>query len=114
MRITINKEEAEELKKLINSRSRIKLGRIVKEIEEQENRTISDKLKSGAETARKKRTEDTKKKIESAINLLEIGNQKITVYSVSKLAGVSFNTCKKENIKEMIEKREETRVKRNK
>jgi adenylate kinase family enzyme len=114
MRITINKEQATELKKLIKSRSPIKLKSIVEEIELQENKEVSSKLISGASKAREKRSKDTNKKIENAINTLEFENKKITVYSVSKLAGVSFNTCNKQNIKEMINNREEVRIKRNK
>lgn len=112
MRITINSEQAKELKKLIKSRSPIKLKDILDEIEEQENKAISPKLIKGMDKARLKRTKDTNKKIESAINTLEFENKKITVYSVSKEARVSFNTCNKGNVKEMIEKREETRIKR--
>jgi hypothetical protein len=111
MRITINQDQAKELKKLIKSRSPIKLKSILDEIEEQENKKVSTKLIKGMENARNKRSKDTNKKIEAAINLLDFENKKITVYSVSKLSKTSFNTCNKENIKEIIESREERRIK---
>jgi len=108
MRIMIDDKEVFELKSgnVPNS--------ILIKIEREENKEVSEKLLKGINKAREKRTNNTNKKIENAINTLYMENKKITVYSVSKLAGVSFNTCKKDKIKEMIEKREEARTKNNK
>jgi len=47
------------------------------------------------EEARKKRSNDTKAKIQNAINLLRIEGKETTPYQVAKTAGISFVTAKK-------------------
>jgi uncharacterized membrane protein len=41
------------------------------------------------------RTQKAKEKIENAINILRMENRPITIYSVSKESGVSYNTASK-------------------
>jgi tagatose-1,6-bisphosphate aldolase len=58
-------------------------------------RKSTDKVKSATEIATKKRIDSAKKKIQDAINMLRLENKKITYYSISKQADVSYNTVKK-------------------
>jgi tagatose-1,6-bisphosphate aldolase len=58
-------------------------------------RKSTDKVKSATEIATKKRSDNAKEKIQNAINLLKMENKKITYYSISKYANVSYNTVKK-------------------
>jgi len=66
------------------------------EVQLQSNLTkdISKKQKSIQE-ATETRTKEAKKKIENAINLLRIENKSLTVYSIAKVSGCSYNTVKK-------------------
>jgi len=96
MRITITDIEATELKKLINSRAKVKLGNVVKEIEDQENKGVSDILLNAAANARAKRTENIKKKLEKVINYLVMYHPKdISDYKISQESKVSYKTVKK-------------------
>ena len=107
MRISLTKEEVEELKNgnILNS--------ILSKIEREENKEVSEKLINGISKAREKRTKDTNKKIEAAINLLMFENKKLTTYSVAKRAKVSYNTINKnEEIKKIIAENEKIRVER--
>jgi len=45
--------------------------------------------------ANQAKTNKSKKAIETAINILRLENKNITVYSVTKQAGISYNTAKK-------------------
>jgi len=49
----------------------------------------------GAIKAREALQEQTKEKIQNAINLLKFENKKITAYSIAKTANISYNTAKK-------------------
>jgi len=57
--------------------------------------TPSNKKVLAAKKATATRVTKTKKKIESAINMLRLENRKITPYSIASYSGVSFNTVKK-------------------
>ena len=104
MRISLTVEEVEELKKgnVLNS--------LLSKIEREENKEVSEKLIKGMSKAREKRTKDTNKKIENAINILMFENKKLTTYSVAKAAGVSYNTINKnDEIKKIIAENEKIR-----
>ena len=107
MRISLTKEEVIELKKgnVVDS--------LLSKIEREENKEVSEKLINGIAKAREKRTKDTNKKIENAINILMFENKKLTTYSVAKAAGVSYNTINKnDEIKKIIAENEKMRVER--
>ena len=71
------------------------LDRISDKIEDEQQREISPKKQKAMMTATNARTEKAKRKIENAINILRMENKPITIYSVSKKAGVSYNTASK-------------------
>lgn len=64
------------------------------QIKDNKNRDISKKAIS-AKNATKARQKKAKEKIENAINLLRLENEKISYYSIAKKAEVSYNTVKK-------------------
>ena len=105
MRISLTVEEVIELKKgnVLNS--------LLSKIQSEENKEVSPKLLKGMSKAREKRTKDTNKKIEAAINILVMENKKLTTYSVAKKAEVSYNTINKNGeIKKIIAENEKMRV----
>ena len=55
----------------------------------------SHNKKLATKKATESRVKKAKEKIQNAINLLQLENKAITHYSISKTAGVSFNTVKK-------------------
>jgi len=89
MRIVLNEEEVRNLK------NNVVLHSLILKIEKEENKEISNKKIKAIDKARNERTKIVKKKIETAINQLRMYQKKITVYSVAKEAGISFNTAKK-------------------
>ena len=56
---------------------------------------VSKKKTDSAKRATAIRQQRAKEKINNAINLLKLENKKITLYSIAKTAGVSYNTVKK-------------------
>ena len=56
---------------------------------------VSKKKTESAKKATEIRSKRAKEKINNAINLLKLENKKITLYSIAKTAGVSYNTVKK-------------------
>lgn len=60
-----------------------------------ESTNISQKKRDATKNATKARTETSRIKIENTINLARLENKKLTIYSLAKLSGVSYNTAKK-------------------
>lgn len=60
-----------------------------------ETHYVSVLKKRATKKATQVRSDRAKEKIQNAINLLHLENKAITHYSISKTAGVSFNTVKK-------------------
>ena len=61
-----------------------------------EAKIIHDGKKAeGAEKARKRLMQQTKAKVENAVNLLRMEGKEITPYRVAQTAGISYNTAKK-------------------
>lgn len=56
---------------------------------------VSVRKQRATERATEVRSDRAREKINNAINLLHLENKAITHYSISKTAGVSFNTVKK-------------------
>jgi hypothetical protein len=107
MRITLNNDEIEAI------RANTIPPTLLEKIDAEENKTTSPKLLKGAKNARLKRTKETYRKISEALNYLFMyePDKKITVYSVAKQAGVSYNTINKnEKIKKSIEDMEAART----
>jgi len=71
------------------------LDRVSDRIEDEQRREISPKKQMAMKKATKMRITQAKSKIENAINLLRMENRPITVYSVAKESGVSYNTASK-------------------
>ena len=69
--------------------------------EEKYQKSLTHKKSKATKKATKTRQEVAKKKIEASVNMMRMFSQKITVYSVSKEAQVSYNTALK--YKEFIE-----------
>ena len=106
MRITINDDEAFLLTNAISKitmghydnltkKELIVLDRVSDKIEDERRRETSPKKKKAMLIATNARIEKAKKKIENAINILRMENRPITIYSVSKESGVSYNTASK-------------------
>ena len=64
-------------------------------IEYEQKREVSPKKKKAMIEATNVRIRKAKEKIENAINILRMENRPITIYSVSKESGVSYNTASK-------------------
>ena len=64
-------------------------------INSEQRREISPKKKRAMIGATNARIQKAKAKIENAINILRMENRPITIYSVSKESGVSYNTAVK-------------------
>ena len=106
MRITIDNNQAILLVKII---SKITMGycdnltkneleifsSLSDKINSEQRREISPKKKRAMIGATNARIQKAKAKIENAINILRMENKSITIYSVSKEAGVSYNTAVK-------------------
>lgn len=92
-RIELDKIEYEALKHLSeNSKINISL------FEKIQNPTIikySEKKVNATKKATASRTAKAKEKIQNAINLLRLENKEMTIYNISKIAGVSFQTVQK-------------------
>ena len=106
MRITINDDEAflltDAISKItmghydnLTKKELIVLDRVSDKIEDERRRETSPKKKKAMLIATNVRIEKAKKKIENAINILRMENRPITIYSVSKKSGVSYNTASK-------------------
>ncbi len=106
MRITINDDEAflliDAISKItmghydnLTKKELIVLDRVSDKIEDEQRRETSPKKQKAMLIATNARIEKAKKKIENAINILRMENRPITIYSVSKESGVSYNTASK-------------------
>ena len=67
----------------------------VSKVNNPKNIEYSIKKHSASEKATKARTKKAKEKIQTAIDILRMSNQKITHYSIAQTCGVSFTTVKK-------------------
>jgi len=69
------------------------LDRLSDRILDENSRETTKAQTAAAKKATDTRVQRAKKKIESAINILRMEGRSITIYSVSKEAGVSYNTA---------------------
>lgn len=106
MRITIDNNQAV---LLVEAISKITMGhyanltkdelmlfdRVSDKIYDEQRREISPKKKKAMKRATDERIKKAKSKIENSINILRMENRPITIYSVSKESGVSYNTASK-------------------
>jgi predicted transposase YdaD len=106
MRITIDNSQAmiliEAISKItmrhyenLTKEELMTLDRISDKIEDEQRREVSPKKKKAMIEATNARIQKAKEKIENAINILRMENRPITIYSVSKESGVSYNTASK-------------------
>lgn len=104
-RLDLNESEFDCLKKYIDFE---KIEKIANEYKEKcIEFTLLEKLNNPKEIehsqkkvvasfkATESRTKAAKEKVQNAINILRLENKKITHYSISQVAGVSFTTVKK-------------------
>lgn len=94
MRLTLNDDEVLQLMKAI---SKINF-KLYEKIQAQYNDDISrdiTKKQSSIQEATKHREHTAKGKIINAMNLLRLENKSITIYSIAKVSGCSYNTVKK-------------------
>jgi len=100
MRITITEDEYEGLKHiadfvLIDSTDIELVNVIIDKIILDKNKKVSSKKIKAVAKATNTRVNRAKRKIENALNLMRLENRPISVYLVSKEAGVSYNTANK-------------------
>lgn len=96
-RIELSRDEIVALKILLeNSEMQEDIKKIL--LEKISNPTIihhSEKKVNATKKATATRTAKAKEKIQNAINLLRLENKEMTIYNISKIAGVSFQTVQK-------------------
>ena len=107
MRLTLNKEEYQTLQRLIQSKDNQTTSDILSEdewstlhniserIEKSAAKPVSEKKRNATKEATRKRIKEAKNKISNAVNLMRFENKPITISSIAKEAGVSYNTVKK-------------------
>jgi len=100
MRIMITEDEFGMLKKiadysLIDGSEIDCLNGIIDKIIEDKNKEVSIKKVKAAAKATKVRSDKARLKIEKALNMMRLEGKPISVYLVSKNAGVSYNTANK-------------------
>jgi len=101
MRLTVTIEEylliQGGLKNYQEKMDDIKIDNLLDKIEQQFKQSfITHSLKRNAtKKATYTRMDNAKEKIRNTINLMNLSNQKITINSVAKESGVSYNTVKK-------------------
>ena len=94
MRLTLNDDEVMELMKAISKSNYPLYNKIQKQYNDDISRDITKK-QSSIQEATKHRTNAAKAKMLNAINILRLESQEITVSSISKMSGCSYNTVKK-------------------
>ena len=103
MRITLSKEELGDLAYILyevdpSSEHSDRAVELVKRLSHEEEKylnSITQKKKAATKTANKAKHEKSRKLIRVAIKALEDKDKKITLYSVSKTAKISYNTAKR-------------------
>ena len=106
MRITINDNQAALLVEAISKITMrhyenltkdelMLLDKLSDKIDDEQRKEVSPNKKKAMKRATNARTQKAKEKIENAINILRMENRPITIYSVSKESGVSYNTASK-------------------
>lgn len=95
MRITLSHKELHQLQKLCVENDETELFNRLSHEEHKSIQSRTVKKTKATQKATKVRQDVARKKIESTVNMMRLFNQKITVYSVSKEAQVSYNTANK-------------------
>lgn len=95
IRITVSVKELKILQELCKEYGQSELYKKLHIEEDKYKKSLTDKKINATKKATKIRQETAKKKIEASVNMMRMFNQKITVYSVSKEAQVSYNTALK-------------------
>jgi len=67
----------------------------ISEMDTCEKKEVSQAKKSAAKKATKVRSDNAKKKIENAMNILRFEGKNLSNYAISKESGCSINTVKK-------------------
>jgi beta-phosphoglucomutase-like phosphatase (HAD superfamily) len=80
---------------LDDTENKLKIEKLLKKLKKEMYKPASIAKQNAAKKATKIRQERVKEKIQNAVNLLNLQGRKINVNSVSKEAGISYNTAKK-------------------
>ncbi|RXJ88401.1 hypothetical protein CRV01_13365 [Arcobacter sp. CECT 8983] len=94
MRITISNNEFYELQKILAQNDMSLYNRINEEFQKSIQSKTKKKIKA-TQKANKAKKDKSKKAVLNAVNILRLENKNITVYSVAKMAEISYNTAKK-------------------
>lgn len=94
MRLTITNDEFNELQRILVQNDMTLYNRINEEYEKSLLSRTQKKINATtkANIAKRRKSQDA---ITNAVNILRLEDRKITVYSVAKMAEVSYNTAKK-------------------
>lgn len=71
------------------------IDKIITKLQNEIKKPITSSKRNATKKATSVRIDKTKAKITTAVNLMNLENEKITPYSVSKKSNVSYNTVKK-------------------
>lgn len=93
MRITITNHEFESIQKILVQNDTSLYNRINEEFKKSILSRTPKKIKA-TEKANIAKRNKSKNAITNAVNLLRFEDKKITVYSVAKMASISYNTAK--------------------
>ena len=99
MRITLTRKELEALVLLLyevehNKNATELIEKLCKE-EERYLKSITTKKRNATKNANKTRSQKSLKAIKKAITILKKDNKKITCYSISKAANISYTTARR-------------------
>ena len=93
MRLTINNEQFEDI--ISSLEHRPDLIDLLQDKKKEFERSITAAKKEATKIANKSKIDNTKEKIENAINLMRLENKKISVAQVAKTANIHYDTAKK-------------------
>jgi F0F1-type ATP synthase membrane subunit b/b' len=91
MRITLNDKEIKTIQELLKNEHNDIYNKIKKQCEKE----VSTKKRNATKKAIEARSNRAKQKIENAVNLMRLENEKINKNTVAKKAGVSYITVMK-------------------
>lgn len=95
MRLTLADKEVFQILALLYENETKDNKILSNKIRKQWNKPIKLTKKNATKKAIEFKQQATKNKIQNAINLMRLEGEKITIYSVAKKAGVSYNSAKK-------------------
>jgi Fic family protein len=95
MRLTLTRDEIADIIVLLDIEKRQNYKDLSKKIKEQWRKPIKPSKRNATKKATEIKKQLTKDKIVNAVNLMNLEGKKITISSVAKVSGCSYNTVKK-------------------